>query len=283
MDLCPQRGCAGVEGKRSSMEVQQWNEILEPYALAVDEIVVKFNHIITAYRNMGKYSPIERVEGRVKAISSIMDKARKKGIGLDEVEEKIDDIAGIRVICQFVDDIYKVLELIKRRSDMKITSKRDYVKNPKPSGYRSFHMNVLYQVETLRGPKEITVEIQIRTMGMNFWATIEHSLQYKYKLGMTNESSNRLLHDAAEAVAKLDEEMSQVRVAIVDGQKEFDERSALVALIMQGLQTLKKSAQSSVVSAFQKQFMDIYEEGELVKLRNFYDKLELELALITTK
>ena len=163
------------------MEVQQWNEILEPYALAVDELVVKFNHIIKAYRNRGRYSPIERVEGRVKGISSIMDKARKKGIGLDEVEEKIDDIAGIRIICQFVDDIYKVLELIKRRDDMIITSKRDYVKNPKKSGYRSYHMNVLYHVETLNGPKELTVEIQIRTMGMNFWATIEHSLQYKYK------------------------------------------------------------------------------------------------------
>ena len=158
---------------------------------------------------------------------------------------------------------------------MKITSKRDYVKHPKASGYRSYHMNVLYRVETLKGPKELTVEIQIRTMGMNFWATIEHSLQYKYKLGMTNESSNRLLYEAAEAVAKLDEEMSQVRVAIVDGQKEFDERSELVAQIMQGLQTLKKTSQPSVVSAFQKQFMDIYEEGELVKLRSFYDKLEL--------
>lgn len=263
------------------MEVQQWNEILEPYALAVDELVVKFNHIVKAYRNRGKYSPIERVEGRVKGISSIMDKARKKGISLDEVEEKIDDIAGIRIICQFVDDIYKVLELIKKRDDMIITSKRDYVKNPKKSGYRSYHMNVLYHVETLNGPKELTVEIQIRTMGMNFWATIEHSLQYKYKLGMTNESSNRLLYEAAEAVAKLDEEMSQVRVAIVDGQKEFDERAELVALIMQGLQTLKKTSQPSVVSAFQKQFMDIYEEGELVKLRSFYDKLELELALIS--
>ena len=261
------------------MEVQQWNEILEPYALAVDELVVKFNHIMKAYRDMGKYSPIERVEGRVKGISSIMDKAKKKGIDLDKVEEKIDDIAGIRIICQFVDDIYKVLELIKRRTDMKITSKRDYVKNPKASGYRSYHMNVLYRVETLKGPKELTVEIQIRTMGMNFWATIEHSLQYKYKLGMTNESSNQLLHDAAEAVAKLDEEMSQVRVAIMDGQKEFDERAQLVRQIMQNLQMLKKISQASVVTAFQKQFMDIYEEGELNKLRSFHEKLELELAL----
>ena len=162
---------------------------------------------------------------------------------------------------------------------MKITSKRDYVKNPKASGYRSYHMNVLYRVETLKGPKELTVEIQIRTMGMNFWATIEHSLQYKYKLGMTNESSNQLLHDAAEAVAKLDEEMSQVRVAIMDGQKEFDERAQLVSQIMQNLQMLKKISQASVVTAFQKQFMDIYEEGELNKLRSFHEKLELELAL----
>ena len=111
------------------LEIQLWREILEPYELAVDELVVKFNHFIVASRRSGNYSPIEQVNGRVKKISSILEKCQKKGIDFENFEERIGDIAGIRIICQFVDDIYKVLELIKRRSDMKITSKRDYVKN----------------------------------------------------------------------------------------------------------------------------------------------------------
>lgn len=261
------------------VELQQWDAILEPYAMAVDEIMVKLRHIVTSYRNSGQYCPIERIEGRVKGISSILDKAKRKSITPELIEKEIDDIAGVRIICQFVDDIYKVAELIKRRGDMKLRYEKDYVKKPKPSGYRSYHMKMLYTVETLNGAKTVNVEIQIRTLGMNFWATIEHSLKYKYKLGMTNEMSNRLLYESAEAVANLDEEMSQVRVAIVDGQKQFDERAELVSQIMQGLQTLQKTGQDSVVNAFQRQFMDIYEEGDPIKLRNFYDKLEWELAL----
>ena len=102
------------------MEIQLWREILDPYVLAVDELVVKFNHIISEYRNAGEYSPIEQVNGRVKKISSILEKAQKKKIPLENMEEQIEDIAGIRIICQFVEDIYKVVELIKLRDDMEI-------------------------------------------------------------------------------------------------------------------------------------------------------------------
>ena len=105
---------------------------------------------------------------------------QKKGIGFDRLEEEIEDIAGIRIICQFVEDIEKVAVLIRRRYDMVVIEKKDYLANHKSSGYRSYHMIVWYTVETINGPKQIHVEIQIRTMAMNFWATTEHSLQYKY-------------------------------------------------------------------------------------------------------
>ena len=160
------------------MEIRLWREILDPYALAVDELVVKFNHIIEEYRNVGEYSPIELVTGRVKTISSILEN-HKRNISLDDIEEEIDDIAGIRIICQFVEDIYKVVDIIRQRSDMIIKAEQDYIEKGKDSGYRSYHMNVYYDVETLKGTKRIQVEIQIRTLAMNFWATIEHSLQYK--------------------------------------------------------------------------------------------------------
>ena len=166
------------------MKIQLWREILDPYALAVDELVVKFNHIIEEYRNAGVYSPIEQVTGRVKTISSILEKAHKKNIPLDDIEKEIDDIAGIRIICQFVEDIYKVVDIIRQRSDMIIKCENDYIKDRKKSGYRSYHITVYYDVETLKGTRRLQVEIQIRTLAMNFWATIEHSLQYKYKQNM---------------------------------------------------------------------------------------------------
>ena len=198
------------EIKGNVMEIQLWREILEPYALAVDEMLVKFNHIIGAYRKAGMYSPIEQVTGRVKTISSILEKAQKKNIDIEQMETAIEDIAGIRIICQFVDDIYKVVELIKNRSDMRVVLEKDYILNKKESGYRSYHLIVQYQVETLSGPKEIHAEIQIRTLAMNFWATVEHSLQYKYKQNMPEKLRSRL-HKAAEAIVVLDEEMSSVR------------------------------------------------------------------------
>ena len=163
------------------MEIQLWREILNPYELAVKELTVKFEHLIHEHRDRGLYSPIEQVVGRVKAISSILEKAQKKKIGIDEIEEKLEDIAGIRIICQFVEDIQKVVEIIRGRTDMSVKSEKDYITNMKDSGYRSYHMIVYYEVQTLSGGKRIQVEIQIRTLAMNFWSTIEHSLQYKYR------------------------------------------------------------------------------------------------------
>ena len=183
------------------MELNMWKEILNPYDLAVEELKLKFNHIVKEYNQAGMYSPIEQVLGRVKSISSIIDKAQKRGIDIDKIEEKLEDIAGIRLICQFTDDIYTVVELIRNRKDMKVKSEKDYVKNMKESGYRSYHVIVLYSVETAKGTKEIPVEIQIRTLGMNFWAIIEHSLQYKYSGNIPAHVRERL-SAASDAIIK---------------------------------------------------------------------------------
>ena len=110
------------------MEIQLWREILNPYDLAVKELTVKFEHLIQEHRQQGLYSPIEQVHGRVKTISSILDKAQKKNIPINEIEDKLEDIAGIRIICQFVEDIQKVVEIIRSRTDMKVIEEKDYVK-----------------------------------------------------------------------------------------------------------------------------------------------------------
>ena len=110
------------------MEIQLWREILNPYELAVKEIMTKFNHLIKEHRDRGLYSPIEQVEGRVKTISSILEKCQKKKIDLEDIEERISDLAGVRIICQFVEDIDKVVEIIRNRKDMEIKQERDYIR-----------------------------------------------------------------------------------------------------------------------------------------------------------
>ena len=261
-------------GMRGIMEIQLWREILEPYALAIDELVVKFNHMIDSYRRSGNYSPIEQLNGRVKSISSILEKCQKKNIDFKNFEEEIEDIAGVRIICQFVEDIYKVVDIIKHRSDMKVKEEKDYINHIKESGYRSYHIIVSYHVESLQGPKELSVEIQIRTLAMNFWATIEHSLQYKYKKNMP-ENLRKRLHKAANAIIVLDEEMSSVREEIMDAQNSFNRKANLVADILNNIQNLYKVANKKEVIKIQDEFFRIYEQEDLAQLERFGRELDI--------
>ena len=250
------------------MEIQNWKEILSPYELAVDEIVLKVRHIMKEYADQGVYCPIEYVLGRVKSISSILAKAKKKNVPIEEITERIEDIAGIRIICQFVEDIYKVVKAIQKRSDMKVQSEIDYIANPKDSGYRSYHMVVLYQVQTAFETHTIPVEIQIRTLAMNFWAAIEHSMKYKYDHNLPSRLSMRLTA-ASEAVLKLDNEMSSIRSEIVEAQTSFREKANIVHDILNSIRNLHKVAPQEEVMALQDQFFQIYNQGDMEQLRQF--------------
>lgn len=256
------------------METKMWSEFLAPYRLAVDELVVKFNHIIDDYRLKGQYSPIEQVIGRVKRISSIIEKAQKKGIPLYDIENKVEDIAGVRVICQFQDDIANVIKMVRNRSDCEVIEEKDYINNKKSSGYRSYHIIIAYNVETQSGKKTVKVEIQIRTLAMNFWAIIEHSLQYKYKGNMPENVSNRL-KTAAEAIVLLDGEMSAIRNEIVDAQNSFRIKAGIVSQILNNIQNLYKVANEREVSKIQQEFYEVYATGDLNTLIRFNTELDL--------
>ena len=154
------------------MAVNDWKSFLTPYEQAVEELKVKLKSIRKEYRRKNEYSPIEFVTGRVKEVSSILEKANKFGIPLDRVGYELEDIAGIRIMCQFVDDIDIVVELLRERKDMQILYEKDYVRNVKVSGYRSYHMIIKYPVNMASGLVEILAEFQIRTLSMNFWANI---------------------------------------------------------------------------------------------------------------
>lgn len=250
-----------------------WREILNPYELAVKELTTKFEHLIKEHHDKGYYSSIERVEGRVKSIVSILEKCQKKGISIDDVTEKIEDIAGVRIICQFVEDIERVVELLRQRNDIEIKQEKDYISKPKDSGYRSYHMIVWYNVEMMDGPKKIMVEIQIRTMAMNYWATIEHSLQYKYKLHMPEEIQERLLK-ASEATVLLDKEMSQVRLEIMDAQNAFQHQAKVVADILNTIQNMYRVANTREMSKIQDEFYRIYSMNNLEQLERFHKQLD---------
>ncbi|MCR6107313.1 GTP pyrophosphokinase family protein [Salipaludibacillus agaradhaerens] len=195
-----------------------WDVMLTPYKQAVDELKIKLKGIRDQYQLTSKHTPIEFVTGRVKPVSSILEKAKRKNIPLNELEEQMQDLAGVRIMCQFVGDIDAVAELIHARTDFDIVEERDYIKYKKRSGYRSYHMILRYPVQTIEGEKPILVELQIRTLAMNFWATIEHSLQYKYA-GQIPEEIEERLQKAAEAAFKLDEEMSKIRGEVQEAQQ----------------------------------------------------------------
>ena len=256
------------------MEIQMWKEILTPYDLAVEELQIKFNHIVKEYRQAGVYSPIEQVLGRVKSISSIIQKAQLRGIPIDKIQKNILDIAGIRIICQFTEDIYTVVKLIKKRKDMTVISEKDYIRNIKESGYRSYHIIVHYEVETVKGTSVIPVEIQIRTLGMNFWAIIEHSLQYKYDGEIPLHVRERL-NAASDALITLDNEMSSIHDEIINSQTYFMVKANIVSDILSTIQNLYKVANKQVVIKIQDEFYEIYEKGDINELSRFSRQLDI--------
>lgn len=201
--------------------IKDWESLLDPYIQAVGELKIKLRGIRKQYRKANRHSPIEFVTGRVKHVDSIKEKMARMQISEDRLEADMHDIAGLRIMVQFVDDIADVVDLLASRTDMTIVMERDYITHMKPSGYRSYHLIISYPVNTLSGIKTILAEIQIRTLSMNFWATIEHSLNYKYKGQIPEDIQDRLTATAKIAYA-LDEEMSKIRDDIQEAQVLFD-------------------------------------------------------------
>ncbi len=257
------------------MEMQNWKHTLLPYNQAVDELKVKFKSIRKEFIALDEYSPIEFVTGRVKKISSILEKAQRKNIPAEEIEEKVEDIAGIRIMCQFVEDIHRVIEIIRARDgkDLVIAEERDYITNIKPSGYRSYHMIIKYPVQTGHGEKWIFAEIQIRTLSMNFWATIEHSLRYKYKQNMPKHIQERL-NKAAEAAFMLDQEMAEIREEVLKCQESFQEESNIVADIFSTIQKLGATRDKKDMNEIYEVFWTLWEQGDVHKLKEFNESLE---------
>ena len=205
------------------MEIINWKELLYPYAQTVDELLLKFRSLDKECRQLGIYSPIDSVTGRLKRPASILEKAGRKQISPDRIEEEIEDIAGIRILCQFVEDIPKVIEMVRKRKDMTVIEERDYITNTKPSGYRSYHMLVTTPVFLSDSIIDTKVEIQIRTVAQDFWATLEHKMHYKFE-GDGPDYITKELRECARYVAELDTRMEELNNEIQKYGKLSDKK-----------------------------------------------------------
>ena len=258
------------------MLIINWNEFLQPYEQAVSEIKLKLENVVSQYELAYKHCPIEQIDGRVKTISSILEKAARKDISMEEIGQKVEDIAGIRIICHFVEDIEKIIDMIRAREgfDMKIIAERDYINNTKPSGYRSYHLIVEYDLITYKGREKIKAEIQIRTMSMNFWATMEHSMRYKYNSNIPEHVQERLI-SSAEAAFKLDREMSTIRDEIMEAERVILTKSLTVNEILSNLQKLYNVAEIEKVNELNKEFIEIYQLDDVDKLLVFRERIKV--------
>ena len=199
--------------------------LMSYYKCAIMEIETKFKVLNQEYSLQYDKNPIESIKTRVKSYDSLLRKIRNKNIPLtlDSIEKNITDIAGVRVICSFPDDIYEIAESFLNQDDITLVEKKDYIENPKPSGYRSLHLIVQVPIFLQNTKKLVTVEVQLRTIAMDFWASLEHKMRYKKNISTDQvKFLQEELSDCARQSAALDERMQNIRNVIIQNSPEKD-------------------------------------------------------------
>ncbi|MEQ6390773.1 GTP pyrophosphokinase family protein [Bacillaceae bacterium S4-13-58] len=196
------------------------------YKFAVEEINTKINILQQEFQYIHEYNPIEHVKSRVKNPESIFKKIHRKGyeVSLDSIRENIRDIAGIRITCSFISDIYKISRMLQEQKDITVVEVKDYIENPKQNGYRSLHLIIQIPIFMSDREENVYVEIQIRTIAMDFWASLEHKIYYKYN----QEIPHRLvgeLKEAAKSATELDVKMESIHHEVneIKESSEFDQ------------------------------------------------------------
>lgn len=190
---------------------QQYREMMQLYSAAVREVRTKVEILDEEFRTRYAHNPIHHIDSRLKSPQSMMKKLARKGLPqtLEAAEANLNDIAGIRIVCNYLDDIYRIADLLQRQRDVEFVHRRDYIENPKESGYRSLHLVIRIPVFLSSHTELVLVEVQIRTIAMDFWASLEHQLRYKSNHETTQQLRRRLQH-CAEASAALDREMQDI-------------------------------------------------------------------------
>lgn len=204
--------------------IDSWESLMFLYNSALKEVTTKLEILNDEFVHVHKYNPIEYIKSRIKSPESIVKKLKRHGleINVDNMIDNINDIAGVRIVCSFTSDIYQIAEMIGKQNDLTVIYVKDYIRNPKPSGYKSFHM--LVSVPIFLGEKVVDtkVEIQIRTIAMDFWASLEHKIYYKFE-GHAPEYISKELRDCAQIVSELDLKMLQLNEEIIKAKKQQED------------------------------------------------------------
>lgn len=206
-------------------QVDSWQEVTLVYSAALKQINTKLEILNDEFQHVHRYNPIEHIKSRMKTSESIVKKLKRYGYEstIENMVKYINDIAGIRVICSFTSDIYRIADMIGNQNDIKVISVKDYIKHPKASGYKSYHMLVTVPVFLSDRIVEVKVEIQIRTVAMDFWASLEHKLKYKKNLEIRQLTQD--LKECADESAILDAKMDAIRKRIEQLQYTQDEEN----------------------------------------------------------
>ena len=193
----------------------RFKQLLMLYECAIMQVNTKLQVLNNEFSHTFKRNPIESIKSRIKTPESIWEKLNRRNLPIDvaTIERDLTDIAGIRVICPFQDDIYNVADLLTTQDDVTLVEKKDYIKNPKPNGYRSLHLIIAVPIYLATGKKMMKVEVQLRTIAMDFWASLDHKLRYKKNLENSEEIAQELKECAA-IIAGVDVKMQNIRKKI---------------------------------------------------------------------
>lgn len=205
-------------------DVDSWKSVMFLYKSAIKEVGTKLEILNDEFQYVHQYNPIEYIKSRIKSPESIVKKLKRNGYesSIRNMVEHINDIAGIRLVCSFTSDIYRLAEMIGKQNDLTVVSVKDYIKHPKESGYKSYHMLVTVPIFLSDRVEDVKVEIQIRTMAMDFWASLEHKIYYKFE-GNAPEYISRDLRECSGIVSMLDEKMLSLNNAITKAKQEQEE------------------------------------------------------------
>lgn len=197
---------------------RELTRFLMMYKFAIDEVTTKVNILREEFTHLHEYNPIEHVTARLKSPESIVKKARRRNhdLSFEVIRAEIQDIAGVRVTCSFVSDVHTIFRMFSAQADVSVIEVEDYIADPKPNGYQSLHAIVEIPVFLSGGPENVPVEMQFRTVAMDFWASLEHKIYYKYD-GAVPGALLEELREAAEVAARLDARMQHLHHEVHGG------------------------------------------------------------------
>ena len=201
-----------IKAEQAKIFFQQYNRLMAYYRCAMMEIETKFNVLNEEFSLQYDRNPINDIKVRLKNPMSIKDKLERRNLSvtIENIEKNLNDIAGVRVVCAFPDDVYMLADALLKQDDIKLIEKKDYIKNPKPNGYRSLHLIVSVPIFLAKTKRQMKVEIQLRTIAMDSWASLEHQLRYKKDFEFTDKMENELFY-CAKLSAELDSRMDSLR------------------------------------------------------------------------